>query len=257
VRGESIFALSSFPDLPPRRIFLAAAPRGGRRVVYFLILLSAPLGVAGYATDLTVYAYTHYGPVAAWYRSRPFWLAAAVLGVLALWLCLRAGWRSRTVLTVTAGGLTLVRPPATPLSLAWEEVRGVEVRLRQTWPGKQVGGRVTLHLSDGGRVRLRGFSPDMLLLAQHLQRSWYTAHLAHFRRLWREGEVLDFGALHLSKQGMKIGKKFYLWREVQRVALRGGRLMIELENRQMIAVAVFRVYSPEALLWWLQEEIRR
>ncbi len=241
-----------------RQTFLPTAPRGWQWVIYLLFLLGAPGSVAGYAAYLTAYTYTHYGPVAAIYRPRPFWLAAALLSVAALALSIRAHWRRRTRLILTPSGITWHHPPAKPLTLTWKEIKGVAVRLRQTWPGKSISGHIVLHLRHGERVRLSGFAPHMLTLAQHLQRYWYAHHLPHLRQTWQAGEQLDFGALRLGAQGLTIKSTFYPWRQVQWVALRDGHLMIKLKTHtRPLKIPLRRVYNPEALIWWLHEEARR
>ncbi len=240
------------------RVVFGQAPRGLRRWGVVLLCL-LPLLTFGYGVEQTYFFYTHYGPVAATYRPRPWWLAAVITGLIALVICLRLRWRRRSRLIIAPSGLNVVLPPRAPLALTWDEIESIQIFAARGLSQRLAPhGHVVLNLRDGQRLRLDDRFPHLLRLARELQRHLYAAHLPSLRQQWAQGKALDFGALTITTQGLSKGKRLYPWRDVQGLSIRQGTLMIELQQRRKpIRIPVHRLKNPDLLLWWLHEEAKR
>ncbi len=241
---------------PTEEIIPAAAPRGARAWGYFLFLAAGPLAAAAYAAWLTLFTYTHYGPVAAWYRPRLYWLLAAALAAGALWLALRARWRRQTWLRITPTGLTLHLAPHPPASFLWRDLLGVEIRLNRPLLG-HLGGVIVLHLRAGSPVRLDRRFPNLPRLAWRLQRALYADRLPAFRQQWASGGNLAFGALQVNRHGLIVRGRTIPWQQISQIGLQNGRLVIELKTDKPLTLPVHRLHNPALLLWWLHDEAQR
>ncbi len=246
---------------PPRsrsaRKIAASGPQGVARWGYFLLLVGVPLAFAGYASYLTFFFYTRYGPVAAIYRPRPYWLAAAVTGLIALILCIRARWRARTFLMLDASGITLHLAPQKPFALAWEDITGVQVRLARTLLPSRWRGHIALHGRDGSQTRIDNRFPDLPGLAQEIQRRWYAVHLPGLRGAWAAGDTLTFGEITISRHGLRWRQRNHPWHTIRTVTVQRGRLVIELTTQRNLRIPLHRVHNPHVLLWWLHKEAKR
>ena len=237
----------------------ASGPRGAVRWGYYLFLLLIPLALAGYAAYQTWFFYTHYGPVAATYRPRMTWLAAAIAGLAALILLIRARWRSRTYLRIEPRGIVLHVAPRNPLALPWEAITGVQLHLARTlglFPHRWRG-NIILHRSNGTTAKIDSRFPDLPHIAQEIQRRWYAFHLPALRRAWASGERIAFGKLQISTAGLHWRGNTYPWRTVRGMTIQNGRLVIELTHQKPIRIPLHHILNPHVLLWWLHEEAKR
>lgn len=249
-------ALTSPPTSPTETIVFATAPRGPRAWGYFALLAAAPGAAAAYAAWLSIYAYTHYGPVAAWYRPRPYWLLAIVLAAVSLLLALQARWRRQTHLRMGPTGFTVRLAPRPPVSLLWRDVVGIETRFSRSIFGR-MHGVIVLHLRDGSRLRLDGRFPNLPGLARRLQRHLYADQLPALRRRWAAGQPLDFGILQIDRHGLTVRQRAFPWHSIARIEMRGGRLVIELNSGKPLILSLRRLRNPDILLWWLHDEAKR
>ncbi|NPA93034.1 MAG: hypothetical protein GXO56_05085 [Chloroflexi bacterium] len=240
------------------RVIFGQAPRGLKRWAVVLLCLT-PVVLAGYALQQTYFFYTHYGPVAATYRPRPFWALAAFFGLLALVVCLRIRWRRKSRLIIAPSGLNIDLPPKAPLALSWDEVESIQVIAARGLASRpSPRGRIILILRNGQRLHLDDRFPNLLLLARELQRHLYAERLPKMRQQWEAGQTMDFGALQISSHGITHKRHQYPWREVQGLSIRQGALVIELHHRHKpIRIPVHRLKNPDLLLWWLHEEAKR
>jgi len=249
-------ALTSPPTSPTETIVFASAPRGLRAWGYFALLATAPAAAAAYAAWVSIYAYTHYGPVAAWYRPRPYWLLAIVLAAASLLLTLRARWRRQTYLRMGPTGLTVRLAPRPPISLLWRDVAGVETRFSRSLFGR-THGAIVLRLRDGSRLRLNGRFPNLPNLARRLQRHLYADQIPAMRRRWDAGHALDFGAVQIARHGLTCRQRAFPWHSITQIDMRGGRLVIELTAGKPFTLSLRHLRNPDILLWWLHDEAKR
>ncbi len=248
--------MAALPTTPTESIIFATAPRGKRAWGLFALLATAPLAAAAYAAWLSIYAYTHYGPVAAWYRPRPYWLLSIALSAASLLVSLGVRWRRKTYLRTGPTGLTVQLAPHPPLSLLWRDVAGIETRLNRSLTGR-IRGAVVLHLRDGSRLRLDGRFPNLPELARRLQRHLYAEQLPALRSRWAAGHPLDFGALQIDRRGLTIGSQVFPWHSIDRLEVRSGRLVIELKSGKPLTLPLRHLRNPDILLWWLHDEAKR
>ena len=250
------------PPIPPRppaaREICAATPQGAARWGYFAAIMLPPLLAAAYAFHRFAFFYTHYGPVAATYRSRWAWVLTLALALGALAACLQARWRRQSCLTLKHHGLTLRIAPREPLTLLWEDISGISLHLtRGGLLSPRWQGHLTLHLHDGTTVRLDSRFPDLPSLAEAFQRRWYAAHRAELRQAWQHGAPLAFGDVAITPQGLQLRRRLHPWHSVRQVTIARGQLMIELTSGKALRLPLSRVHNPHVLLWWLYEETKR
>ena len=243
---------------PTRKIFIGG-PQGAARWGYYFTLVLIPLVLAGYAAYQTWFFYTRHGLVAAIYRPRLYWLGAAIAALVALILFIRLRWRSRAYLLLEPHNIVVHLPPKRAVTLAWEDVNGVQLRLfRNWWPlPRRWQGDVILHLRDGSQIRLDNRFPDLPKIAQEIQRRWYSVRLPALRGAWATNDPLDFGKLQISPQDLRWREHTYPWRTIRGVTIQRGRLVIELTTRRPLRIPLRHIFNPHALLWWLHEEAKR
>ena len=243
------------PQLPPTLHITACRGRKKQIAALWGLLLLLPTTAMAYALWRSAFFYSHYGPAAAYYRTRPFWWLTLALALSALALGLRLHWRRKSTLHITGQGLTLTLPPRRPQHLAWDEVQGLTLRLyrggRQGWRGALV-----VH-TPARSWRLDGRFPDLPRLARILQRWWYLTHRESLKAQWQQGRPLPFGGVSLSPQGLRYRERLFPWKTVQRLSIDAGALVIELSSGQQVAIPLAEVQTPDALLWWLYEEQQR
>ncbi|MCS7011256.1 MAG: hypothetical protein NZL98_07790 [Anaerolineales bacterium] len=84
----------------------------------------------------------------------------------------------------------------------------------------------TLRRSDGKRLVLSAVLQDVDTLAAAIEEAIFPLLYERAAIQYNHGETIVFGALAVSKNGIRVGKKAYSWQEVGEVTLRRGILRI-------------------------------
>jgi hypothetical protein len=189
--------------------------------------LLIPAGFAMAGLFLTVNGYTQTGFSAA---GRPWlWLARILLLPFAV-LAFRRFQSIHTGIAVHKHGLHLVRISGKSVRLGWDEITGIHTYgTRRELFGKPVSDRYGLTIAAAGGRSYR--IPDTIAGLDSLAatiRAQIAPHVtAGIKASLARGERVFFGPVTLDGAGMAVGKRSWPWREIDRLRIAGGDLVIE------------------------------
>lgn len=234
-----------------------AFPGLGRRVALVVGLLAvlAPLAYGLYRAQ---YASTYYGPVAARYWSRPWYLLAGCAAVLLMiWLLIRLV-RSRRYVAVHQNGLRMRL--SRRQQYAWSSLAGVATGTVQVrFLGIPLSNRYRAELYPvvGKSVLLDDSLEKLPELLTQIKARLYPRLLKSMRQAFEEGERVYFGPLAIQQSELRLEGKdpaplSIPWSQVRSVNVEAGMLVIDCENNRRIRMPVARVPNLELLLQIIQ-----
>jgi hypothetical protein len=207
---------------PPVRTFYGAATRN---VVWaaapFVLLL-------GYGVWLA-----HQGLLEHWFNSTFSVFAVAVLFALSIVLI---------VYTSAVGGGELVRVHANgildlrvgPRAVRWDEMQSLTVMAPEDG---RAGLRHVLRTTDGGRLSLGPSIGGVQDLVDELRVRMAEHQLPGVRARIAEGDVVRFGAMAASEQGISVGPRVVAWDDVVDVEAEAGEIVVRGRGGERVAAA--------------------
>ncbi len=237
-------------------------PFGG--IGFKLLLLWGGLSVLaplGYGFYRAMYAYTKYGPVAARFWSRPWYLLAGVALLLFIILLGQRLRRARHLVAVHQNGLRLHL--SRRQELLWGHISGIAagaVESRLLGKTLRLRHRAELYPAIGAPIRLDDGLENLPELITRIKANLYPRLLPDMRQAFKEGKRLYFGALSISPAELRLQKKgsqpiIIPWEEVEEVTVQAGVLVVKAKDNAGIRLPVARVPNLELLLQIIQSGV--
>lgn len=234
-------------------------PFQGRGFKLFLLWgalsVLAPLGYGFYRAQ---YAYAKYGPVAARFWSRPWYLlAGAALLILLILLWLR--WRrARRFVAVHQNGLRLRL--SRRKDYLWGQISGVASGTVETHLlGKtlRASHKAELYPAVDPPIHLDDSLENLPELLTRIKANLYPRLLPDMLQAFKEGKRLYFGSLSISPNELRLQARgapprTISWEEIEGISLQAGMLTIKPQNQSPIRLPVARVPNLELLLQIIQ-----
>ena len=207
---------------PPGRMFYGAATRN---VVWaaapFVLLL-------GYGVWLA-----HQGLLEHWFNSTFSVFAVAVLFALSIVLI---------VYTSAVGGGELVRVHANgildlrvgPHAVRWEEMQSLTVAAPQDG---RPGVRHVLRTTDGATLSFGPSIGGVVDLVDEIRVRMAERQLPEVRARIAEGDVVRFGVMAASEQGISVGPRVVAWDDVADVEAEAGEIVVRGRDGERVAAA--------------------
>jgi hypothetical protein len=208
---------------PPGRTFYGAATRN---VVWaaspFVLLL-------GYGVWLA-----HQGLLEHWFNSNFSVFAVAVLFALSIVLI---------VYTSAVGGGELVRVHANgildlrvgPRAVRWDEMQSLTAAAPQEGPSGAV--RHVLRTTDGATLSFGPSIGGVVDLVDEIRVRMAEHQLPGVRARIAEGDVVHFGAMAASVQGISVGPRVVAWDDVAEVEAEAGEIVVRGRDGERVAAA--------------------
>jgi len=225
--------------------------RPAEMAVWWGVFALPALGVLFYAFERAYFFYSHYGPVAAYWRPRPLWGMAAAWALVGLLLFLRRLRRSRSVVRIERTGMVFAPKPSQAVSITWKELLGV--RLRPAWANLLAPSAKMWLRTRHGELKIDSRFANLPEIAHDLQERLFPHLLPSLQKRRARGETVYFGDVGVSPDGI-FYRRLYAWRSIRSVVLEGGFLMLELDTSKVVKIPVQRVENPEVLIGWLRNE---
>lgn len=179
------------------------------------------------------HAYAHFGPVAATFWSRPWYL----LSLLALFtfsiLTLYRIRIARRFVAVHKNGLRLGLSHTKILS--WEQIAGISTAITQDrFLGLPLhtSHRATLHPNVGKPIPLSPSLQRFPELITRIKASLYPRLLPGLRADFQTGKWLHFGAVSIQSQALRLQGRQIPWTQVKRITVQSGYLVVEVDQSQ-------------------------
>jgi hypothetical protein len=207
---------------PPVRTFYGAATRN---VVWaaapFVLLL-------GYGVWLA-----HQGLLEHWFNSTFSVFAVAALFALAIVLIVyTSAVGGGELLRVHTNGILDLR--AGPRAIRWDEMQS----LTATAPdAARPGLRHVLRTTDGGSLSLGPSIGGVLDLVDEIRVRMSEHQLPGVRARIAEGDVVRFGAMAASEQGISVGPRVVAWEDVADIEAEAGEIVVRGRSGERVAAA--------------------
>lgn len=232
-------------------------PGRGARIALWVGILAilAPLAYGFYRAQ---YATAYYGPVAARFWSRPWYLLAAVSAViLLLWLLIRLV-RSRRYVAVHQNGVRVRL--SRRQQYAWSSLSGVAtgvIQVRMLGIPLYHRYRAELFPTLGSAICLDDTLEDLPELLTQVKARLYPRLLRSMRSAFEAGERVYFGPLVIQQEALRLEENDSTpltipWTQVHSVNIEAGMLVIDAEENRRIRLPVARVPNIELLLQIIQ-----
>jgi len=202
-------------------------------------------------------AYTHYGPAVIWRWSGPWFLAALGLSP-ALILGLVSIWRSRrTWVAIYPSGL-VYHQGRREASLPWPEIQSL--RTVSSLLGGGQPSALLIEATDGRRLRL---TRDLLAfeeLVRQIKEQVYPRMHKALAQSFNRGQPLQFGPVHLDRQGLAVRQRRLAWEQIGQAELAGGFLRIQPVNglgQPAIRLPASHVPNVDLCLQMIQSMLER
>ncbi|RPI27260.1 MAG: hypothetical protein EHM70_18075 [Chloroflexota bacterium] len=208
------------------------------------VLVLLPLSTAG---EQAWYAHTHYGPVAASAWASP-WLYLSLAGAIA-WLGIAAvGFvRARRFIAIHEDGLRYaslggpLRTLVTAISpgvLYWHELTGIATGTTEvaSLTGKSTHShcRTTIYRQGGAPLTLKGSDrggiQNLPELTTRLKARLYPRLQRRMEARFENNQWIDFGPISIHPKELRIRNKAYPWKQVHKIYIKKGYLLVELEQ---------------------------
>jgi len=202
----------------------------------------------------------NYGPVAAGYWSRPWYILAVVAALVFIYAAIaRIQSAGHFVIVYEGGlGLKLKRRHA----LRWEEMAGVStettgyhflgIPLGQGYQGM-------LHPNTGKPIRLTNAIQDLPELLTLLKARLYPRLMPHLKANLESGQWIYFGPIAIRRDGFALRKRGKFptsqpvpWSRLRRLDVTSGYLVVELSDQPHRKLPVSQIPNVELLLQLIQ-----
>jgi hypothetical protein len=213
-------------------------------------------------------AYSHYGPALVWRWSTPAFLMAAGLGVVSLGAVFAAGRVHGLAVRVHENGLVLLRGRRGTW-IPWNEIRTVQTSsIRYGLPGFPRQREADLvveyektpsgnpHPTRGPRsVRLPHTLGGMESLGTSVKARVYPLLLEAYSASFNRGQPIEFGRVHLTAEGLRVGKQVFPWKSLSEASLARGELVLRgtpSSGTSLLRIPAHRVPNVELCLQLIQ-----
>jgi hypothetical protein len=238
-------------DSAPQASLPLLTKRSRRRLIltFFLGSLLA-VGTLIIAVFRWNFAFSHYGPVAVWNWAGPFLILSATLfliGIIAL-----VFWQVRRFDQAIANpsGLTILRGRK-GRTFPWERFTDLRidiVRYGFSWWTWGNSSSITVSSHEDRQLRFRGSPDDLEKFTKVVKEYLYPLRIADYREQMNSQQVIDFGALQCSPQGLTHRKQLFEWDSLQGTRLEAGQLILTVkrgESNKTIRIQTKFLSNPD------------
>ncbi len=217
---------------------------------FVLIGALITLGPLSYGLYRYYFGYTHYGRIAASTWSQP-WYLLALLGIVLFGILVQIAInRSRHFIAVHDNGVHMRTNKS--ILIPWVAICGLshhtiqpnflKLSLNQT-------SQAYLFLANGTRIRIDHRYDKFESLLTLIRNAIYPHQHAKYQEDFYSGKWVAFGSnimVHIS--AMKIQDRQIPWRNIHRVSIKEGFLVVELANLAQVKIPVINIPNLELLL---------
>jgi hypothetical protein len=218
-----------------------------------ILAVSVPLG---YGIARARYAYNHFGPVAAAFWSRPWYLLSLLALFVFISLILYRLMLARRFVSIHKNGLHMKYPREK--SLPWRQIAGVTTGITQDhFLGipLRTHYQAVLYPNIGKPIKLTNALQDLPECITHIKASLYPRLLPDLESNFQAGQWLHFGPLFLHKSSLRLKDRKIPWTQVQHVTVESGDLMVELQDRTRIRQSISQIPNLELILQLIQRGV--
>lgn len=226
--------------------------------VELLIGALAVLAPLAYGYSRQQYGYARYGPVAAQFWSRPWYLLAGLAFLVFVLLLLLGLIRAQRYVAVHKNGLRVRLSRRKQFS--WGELTGVTtggVQTRFFGIPLRTRYQAVLFPTVDSPLKLDNTLDDLPELLTRVKANLYPRLLPGMRKAFQEGKTLYFGPLAVRQDALILEqnddkRSSIPWSQVQSVSIQAGMLEIDIEDKARVRLPVARVPNLELLLQIIQ-----
>jgi hypothetical protein len=237
---------------------------GGGSLLVVLIIL-------GWSLQTTYYAYTQYGPAAAFFWGLPWLVVGAALFVLwLLFFTLNLSPVEQKVEVYKNGIVVRQRAflsfrPRRHVIL-WDQISGIAVSSRSHKKPDRLTHRARLYLKPQKSIQFHDEHAGIVNLPELISRikvNVYMRRLPAYRNSLHSGNLIDFGPISIDQKGISLhrwGKTLtFPWDQVHQVNALDGYLVVELEpfggTKTAYRFSISQIPNIELLFQIIREDI--
>lgn len=224
----------------------------------FLPLIVVVLAPLGYGLWRTYYGYTNFGPAAARFWGRPWFLTSGFLVLFLLGYSLRRLIRAHCWVEVHPQGLLVQRSSGRALRIFWKEIWGVtSYAIHRSFFGLLSNTRRSLILYpfDGKPIKIHQDLKGIKGLTKTVKKEVYRRIYPAFSRALKIGKQVPFGEMTITRDRLIYRNREIPWRFIAGLSVGEGKLMIQLSEEQEISVPVKDLQNIELLIHFIETEI--
>lgn len=210
-----------------------------------------------YGNYRAYYGYTHFGPVAATFWSRPWYLLAILALISFIILSIIRLRASRRYIAVHRNGLRLVLE--TRKTLRWSEIAGIASSITQyQFLGIHLYNRYNamLYPNIGKPIRLDNALQNHPEFLTYIKAKLYPRLVPLLEKNFSKGQWLHFGTISIQRKMIQLGDQQYQWSQVEQITINSGYLLINFDNQSRHRIPVYKIPNVEILLQLIQQEVK-
>lgn len=225
---------------PKSDLGLLLSHNPGRRLRWFDFLTLALPGICGVLLPLAyglreeMYASFHYGPIAAEFWSRPWYLLS--IGALFIFTCLTV-FRcvlAHRYLDIYQNGIKYRSNIFDRKALTWEEIKGIAVAVEQEYflsIPMHFHRRITIYPGNTQPFIIRDDIQNLIPAAKKIKTLLYPHLEEKYNLLLQNGEWISFGPVSIQRSFLRVNDRQVVWEQVQQITIQSGKLIIDLQGR--------------------------
>jgi len=224
----------------------------------FLPLILLVVAPVGYGLWRTYYGYTNFGPAAARFWGRQWFLAGGMLVLLLLFYALRRLYRAHYWAEIRTGGLFLHLASGKKRMLPWEQLWGVthyanKRSLLGLFP--KTTSSLIIYPLEGKPIRLHKDIKDVKGLTKTIKKEVYRRVKPTFREALKVGKKVPFGAVSLNKDSLFFQDREIPWHYLEGISVQEGKLIFQISDAQGFEIPVKKIQNIELLVHFIETEI--
>lgn len=227
----------------------------------FVIFIPASLATMApflYGLKRDIYARTYYGPVAAQIWSWPWYATATAALIPLLMLAIRRIWQAHRWVALHKNGVNIQWTGGNSYTLRWNQILGLSCTMSETMlfgRSNRIRHNLTLYCIDGHQIQIDDRIKDLPDLSDRIKAKIYPHLLPKMRASYQKGETLFFGPIQIHKQAIHVREQDIPWKQVSRLNIDSGKLIIETSSRFPIRISTGKIPNVELLIQILQEGV--
>ena len=221
----------------------------------FSLVVLAPVG---YGLWRTLYGYSRFGPAAAFYWGRTWFLVGGFLVIPLLFYALRRLKMAHTWIEVFSWGLYFHFPPGRKRLLRWEDIRGItsySVNKSFLRVYNKTRHFLIIHSLRYPALFCHPDIPGREGLKKTIKKQVYTRLKPKLLQTFKIGEIIPFGEVSISKHKLYLPKQEIPWEFIEGISVQKGIFIINLTAQKRIEIPIRKVQNIEILIHLIKTEI--
>jgi hypothetical protein len=224
----------------------------------FLPILLVVLTPVFYGFWRTLYGYSNFGPAAAAVWGRNWFLIGGVLVIFLLFYTFNRLKKAHTWVQVYRWGLVFHFPPNRKRQIEWDDIYGLtSYSINKSFLG--IGNKTSHHLI----LHTRRYPPischpairDLEGLKKTIKKQVYGRIRPKLMAAFKEGEILTFGEVSLSKKALFPPKQEIPWEYIEEITVQKGIFIVRLTAQKQLEIPIRRLTNLEILIHLIKTEI--